>query len=70
MKLNNITANLSETEIATILKDAIELQTGMKVDNISFNVSMRSTGYGMAERDEPYFGGAVVNFAKGQELKG
>ncbi len=69
MKLNNVTAQVSETEIEDIIKQAVESKTGLKVSSVSFKVGNRSVGYGMSERDESYFGGATITFEPGQTIK-
>lgn len=69
MKLNNVTARLSETEIETLIKEAVQANTGLKVASVSFNVGQRTTGYGMSETTTPYFEGATVTFEEDRFIK-
>jgi len=69
MKLNNITAVMNEAELAQIIMDAVKAKTSLTVMSVDFEVGTRCVGYGVGERDEPYFKGATVTFAPGQEIK-
>jgi hypothetical protein len=68
MKLNQISAKVSESELEAIIKEAVKAKTGLEVASVSFDIGTRCTGYGMNERDETYFGGATVTFKSGQDI--
>ena len=68
MKLNQISAKMSESELEAIIKDAVKAKTGLEVSTVTFDIGTRITGYGMSERDEAYFGGATVTFKAGQDI--
>ena len=69
MKLNNITADLTETELEEILIEAVSAKTGLMVDKVSFKTGTRTVGYGMNEYSEHYFEGATIHFAPSQNIK-
>jgi hypothetical protein len=69
MKLKQVQAILSETELENIIKEAIKTKTGLEVQSITFDIGTRCVGYGQGERDESYFGGATVTFKAEQDIK-
>lgn len=69
MQLNQVSAKMSESELETIIKEAVKAKTGLDVAAVTFEVGTRCTGYGMNERDEHYFAGATIMFASGQTIK-
>lgn len=56
----NLTVNITVDELEKLVKEAVEKQFGKTAANITFNMEMRSTGYGMNERDEEVFTGVTV----------
>ena len=60
---------MTETELETIVKEAVKAKTGLEVGSVTFNVGIRSVGYGMNEQDVHYFESATVSFKPGQDIK-
>ena len=68
MKLNQISAKMSESELEVIIKEAVKAKTGLEVESVTFDFGTRCVGYGPTEHDEAYFGGATVTFKPGQDI--
>ncbi len=62
MKLNNVTAKISETDLEAMIKKTVLDQSGLKVRSVTFNIGQRTTGYGMNETTTYYFEGATILF--------
>jgi hypothetical protein len=69
MKLNKISASLTETELVTIIKEAVFEKTGLKVSTVSFDIVQCSIGYGVNESTTYVFDGATVHFDKDQDIQ-
>ena len=69
MKLNNVTAKLSETELENLIKESVHAKTGIKVASVSFDIGQRTTGYGMNESTDYHFEGATILFENNQEIR-
>ena len=61
--LNNITIEITQEDLKEIISDYISKQ-GYKTENITFSYGSRFEGYGMTEREVPYFDGCTVKAKK------
>lgn len=64
MKMNMIqTATITKESVLQLIKEAVERDTGKKVDRVELNVTSRCVGYGMVERTETVCTGATIHFS-------
>ena len=61
--LNKITIELSQKDLKEIISDYIAKQ-GYKAENVEFSYGKRLEGYGMMEREMPYFDGCSIKATK------
>lgn len=61
--LNKITIELPQKDLKEIISDYIAKQ-GYKAEKVEFSYGTRLEGYGMMEREMPYFDGCSVKAIK------
>lgn len=60
------TADIGKKELETLIREAVELDTGRKIAEVEFKVGSRIEGYGPSECEVTYFDGVHITFAKGE----